>query len=210
MHRLPFPRRAAWLLVSVLVVAVFNGAAARAGAALSKPTYAAGDHWVYVLDGSLDGFPNLNSSQTGAFHFDLVGHVEVNVLGPSSVLSGSVPIPVVAVDTIASGFLNGTFAVPGIGTAHVTGTFTTRTSEIWEDGAYLPIRSNTTTSYLADSEFGESNRCLLLLAPRGPVPGERHSRCGDLHRVQAESDGREFPRHRRHFRWKQRDRLLLE
>src|SRR2546430_1054824 len=154
MHRLPFPRRAAWLLVSVLVVAVFNGAAARAGAALSKPTYAAGDHWVYVLDGSLDGFPNLNSSQTGAFHFDLVGHVEVNVLGPSSVLSGSVPIPVVAVDTSASGFLNGTFAVPNVGTAHVTGTFTTRTSEIWEDRAYLPIRSNTTTSYSADVTLG--------------------------------------------------------
>src|SRR5437879_13250698 len=99
MHRLAFPRGARWVLVSVLVVAVFNGMAARAVAALSKPTYSAGDRWVYVLDGSLNAFPNLNSSQTGAFHFDLVGRVEVNVLGPSSVLSGSVPIPVVAVDT---------------------------------------------------------------------------------------------------------------
>src|SRR2546423_14353255 len=156
MHRLAFPRGAAWLLVSVLVVAVLNGAAARAGAALSKPTYAAGDHWVYVLDGSLDGFPNLNSSQTGAFHFDLVGHVEVDVLGPSSVLSGSVPIPVVAVDTSASGFLNGTFAVPNVGTAHVTGTFTTRTSEIWEDGASLPIRSSTSSSFSARVTLGFS------------------------------------------------------
>src|SRR5206468_2996613 len=154
MDRLAFPRTATWLLVSVLVVAVFNGMAARAGAALSKPTYATGDRWVYVLDGSLNAFPNLNSSQTGAFHFDLVGRVEVNVLGPSSVLSGSVPIPVVAVDTSASGFLNGTFAVPNVGTAQVTGTFTTRTSEIWEDRAYLPIRSNTTTSYLADVTLG--------------------------------------------------------
>ena len=54
MHRLPFPHKAAWLLVSVLVVAVFNGMVARAGAALSKPSYAAGDRWVYLLDGSLD------------------------------------------------------------------------------------------------------------------------------------------------------------
>ena len=156
MDRLAFPRGATWLLVSVLVVAVFNGMAARAGAALSKPTYATGDRWVYVLDGSLNAFPNLNASQTGAFHFDLVGRVEVNVLGPSSVLSGSVPIPVVAVDTNASGFLNGTFAVPNVGTAHVTGTFTTRTSEIWEDRAYLPIQSNTTTSYSADVMLGFS------------------------------------------------------
>ncbi len=156
MHQLAFLRGATWLLVSVLVVAVFNGMAARAGAALSKPTYAAGDRWVYVLDGSLDAFPNLNASQTGAFHFDLVGRVEVNVLGPSSVLSGSVPIPVVAVDTSASGSLNGTFAVPSVGTAYVTGTFTTRTSESWEDRAYLPIRSNTTTSYSADVTLGFS------------------------------------------------------
>src|SRR5256885_12397391 len=156
MHRLAFPRGAAWLLVSILVVAVFNGMAARAGAALSKPTYAAGDRWVYVLDGSLNAFPNLNASQTGAFHFDLVGRVEVDVLGPSSVLFGSLPISVVAVDTSASGFLNGTFAVPNVGTAQVTGTFTTRTSEIWEDRAYLPIRSNTTTSYLADVTLGFS------------------------------------------------------
>src|SRR5438034_7449420 len=42
MDRLAFPRGATWLLVSVLVVAVFNGMAARAGAALSKPTYATG------------------------------------------------------------------------------------------------------------------------------------------------------------------------
>src|SRR5256885_9757180 len=69
MHPLAFPRGANWLLVSVLVVAVFNGVAALAGAALSKPTYAAGDRWVYVLDGSLNAFPNLNSSQTGAFFF---------------------------------------------------------------------------------------------------------------------------------------------
>src|SRR5438132_7549543 len=156
MHRLAFPRGAAWVRVSVLVVAVFNGMAARAVAALSKPTYSAGDRWVYVLDGSLNAFPNLNSSQTGAFHFDLVGRVEVNVLGPSSVLSGSVPIPVVAVDTSASGFLNGTFADPNVGSAHVTGTFTTRTSEVWENRAYLPIRSNTTTSYVADVTLGFS------------------------------------------------------
>src|SRR5438445_323830 len=37
MHRLAFPRGATWVLVSVLVVAVFNGMAARAVAALSTP-----------------------------------------------------------------------------------------------------------------------------------------------------------------------------
>src|SRR5437879_12768078 len=112
MHRLAFPRGATWVLVSVLVVAVFNGMAARAVAALSKPTYSAGDRWVYVLDGSLNAFPNLNSSQTGAFHFDLVGRVDVNVLGPSSVLSWSVPLPAAAAAPSTSGFFACSFSAP--------------------------------------------------------------------------------------------------
>src|SRR5205807_6827236 len=147
---LPFPRGAAGLVTCLLVIAACNGIAARAAAALSKPTYTAGDRWVYVLTGSLDSLPGLNASQTGTFRFDLVGHVDVSVVGPSSVPSGSGTISGVAVDTSASGYLNGTFAVPNLGTAQVTGTFSTRTSELWEGRAYLTIQSNTTTSYVAD------------------------------------------------------------
>jgi hypothetical protein len=152
-RRLPFPHVATGLVAFFLVVAAFNGMAANAAGALAKPSYTAGDRWVYVLTGSLNSLPGLNANRTGTFHFDLVGRAEVNVLGPSSVLSGSVVIPAVAVDTSASGFLNGTFAIPNLGTARVTGSFTTRTSEMWEDRAYLPIRSNTTTSYVADVTF---------------------------------------------------------
>lgn len=150
---MPFPREATGLLALLLGVAALNGLAAHAAGALSKPTYTAGDRWVYVLTGSFNSLPGLNSNQTGTFHFDLVGRAEVNVLGPSSVPSGGVVIPAVAIDTSASGFLNGTFAIPNLGTARVTGSFTARTSEMWEDRAYLPIRSNTTTSYLADVTF---------------------------------------------------------
>jgi len=148
-----FPREATGLLVVFLLVAAFSGVAAPAAGALSKPTYAAGDRWTYVLTGSLNSLPGLNANQTDTFRFDLVGRAEVSVLGPTSVVSAGVSTPAVAVDSSASGFLNGTFPVPGLGTAVVTGSFTTRTSEVWETLAYLPIRSNTTTSYLADITF---------------------------------------------------------
>ena len=153
MRRLPFPRRTAGLVTILLVVAACNGVAAYATGALAKPAYSAGDRWVYVLTGSLDSLPGLNASQTSTFRFDLVGQVEVNVLGPSSAASGGIAIPGVAVDTSVRGFLNGTFPVPNVGTARVTGTFTTRASELWEDRAYFPIRSNATTSYVADVTF---------------------------------------------------------
>ena len=150
MRRLPFPRGATGIVSFFLLVAVWNGIALHATGALSKPAYAVGDRWVYVLTGSLDSLPGLNASQSGTFRFDLVGQVEVNVLGPSSAASGGIAIPGVAVDTSARGFLNGTFPVPKLGTARVTGTFTTHASEVWEDQAYIPIRSNATTSYVAD------------------------------------------------------------
>ena len=149
-RRVPFPRGATGLVASFLVIAALNGISGHATAALLKPTYAAGDRWGYVLTGSLDSLPGLNASQVGPFRFDLVGHVDVSVVGPSSVPSGSGTISGVAVDTSASGYLNGTFAVPNLGTAQVTGTFSTRTSELWEGRAYLTIQSNTTTSYVAD------------------------------------------------------------
>jgi hypothetical protein len=146
----PFPRGAIGLVALFVIIGAFNGISAHASGALLRPTYTAGDRWAYVLTGSLDSLPGLNASQMGTFRFDLVGRVDVSVLGPSSVPSGSGTISGVAVDTTASGFLNGTFAVPNLGTAQVTGTFSARTSELWEGRAYLPIQSNTTTSYVAD------------------------------------------------------------
>jgi len=153
---MPFSRGATGLVALFLIMGALNGISAHAAGALSRPIYTAGDRWAYVLTGSLDSLPGLNASQMRTFRFDLVGRVDVSVLGPSSVPSGSDTISGVAVDTSAYGFLNGTFAVPNVGTAHVTGTFTTRTSEIWEDRAYLPIRSNSTTSYSADVTLGFS------------------------------------------------------
>ena len=151
------------LLAFFLGLAALNGIAVHAGAALSRPTYTAGDRWVYVLKGSLDSLPGLNTNQTGTVRFDMVGLVEVNVLGPSSVPTGGVAIPGVAVDTSATGFLNGTFPVPTLGSAHVTGTFTTHTSEIWEDRAYLSIRSNTTTAYVADVTLGITTQLMAMV-----------------------------------------------
>jgi hypothetical protein len=152
-RRLAFVRKAVGLVVLLLLVASFPGWSGSADAALSKPTYIAGDRWVYVLTSTLDSFPGLNASQAGTIHFDLVGQAEVDILGSSSVVSGGVTIPTVAARTTTSGFLNGTFQLPGVGRAHVTGTFKSSASEDWEDRAYLVIRSNTTTTYTADVTF---------------------------------------------------------
>jgi len=124
------------------------------GAALKKPTYAAGDQWVYVLDGSLTTFPGFNASQ-GPFQFGLIGFVYVNVIGPATVLVGNTSIRSIRVDSRATGFLNGTFPVPGGGgTAQVQGSFTTSSTEFWEDQSYLPIESQGTSSYHADVTYG--------------------------------------------------------
>src|SRR6059036_1033302 len=45
---------------------------------------AAGNQWVYVLDGSLTNFPGFNASQ-GSFHFGFVGLVYVDVIGFATV-----------------------------------------------------------------------------------------------------------------------------
>ncbi len=118
-------------------------------AALRKPTYAAGDQWVYVLDGSLTNFPGFNASQ-GSFRFGLVGFAYVNVIGTATVVIGNASVSAIRVDSRATGFLNGTFSVPGGVNGQVTGSFTTQSTEFWEDQAYLPIESLGTTSYHAD------------------------------------------------------------
>ena len=114
-------------------------------AALQKPAYAAGDRWVYVLQSSLGALPGMNASQGGTFELGLTGIAEVDVVGPASGLAGGV-----RVDTHASGFLNGTFTIPGNATIQASGTFSADSAEIWEGQDYLPVASNTSTHYVID------------------------------------------------------------
>src|SRR5213593_5157830 len=139
------------VVLIVVTAAVFASAPSRA--ALQKPTYAAGDHWVYVLDASLSNFPGFNGSQ-GTFQFGLIGFVYVNVIGPANVLAGNASIPAIRVDSRATGYLNGTVPGPGgVGTAQLTGSFATSSTEFWEDQSYLPIQSHGTSSYDADVTY---------------------------------------------------------
>ena len=136
----------------LVLVAAVPAVAGLADAALRKPTYAAGNQWVYVLDGSLTNFPGFNASQ-GSFHFGFVGLVYVDVIGFATVQTANGSVSAVRVDSRATGFLNGTFSVPGAGSGQITGSLTTQSTEFWEDQAYLPIESLGTTSYHADVVF---------------------------------------------------------
>src|SRR2546425_3179106 len=140
-------------IVSILVVFAIVSSLPPADGALRKPTYAAGDKWVYVLSGSLAGFPGFNTSQ-GTFHLGLVGFVYVNVIGSATVQANNASVSAVRVDSRATGFLNGTFSVPGAGSGQISGSFTTTSTEFWEGQGYLPIESLGTTSYHADVTFG--------------------------------------------------------
>lgn len=127
-----------------------------AGAALQRPAYEAGDRWVYELQGSLDGFPGINASDAGRFSARLVGQVEVTILGPDQADVKGQRVPAVRVETRGSGFLNGTFAPPPDafpGSVSVTGSFSTRGEELWEAQAFLPIASNTATTYVATASY---------------------------------------------------------
>jgi len=141
--------RASALTVALLLCAVLLGATNPAAAVLQKPTYAPGDRWVYVLEGSLPGFPGFNETQIGQFQFDLVGRVDVEVVGFQNLLRSGVSIPTIFVETRTTGFLNGTLFAPGIGTAQVTGTFGFLSTEFWEAEGYVPIEARGTTTYVA-------------------------------------------------------------
>jgi len=142
--------RALWVSAAILVSGLMLSPTP-ASAALQKPAYVTGNHWVYDLEGSLAALPGFNTSQLGTFAFDLVGRVQVDVIGSVQVSRGNVSIPAVRVDTRSTGFLNGTFTIPGFpGTGSVTGTFTSFETAFWEDQSYLTIGSNGTTSYAAD------------------------------------------------------------
>ena len=137
-------------LALLLLISAALASAGPAAAALQKPTYAAGDRWVYVLQGSLGALPGFNASQIGAFELDLTGLVDVGVVGPTSATIGGSSVSAVQVETHASGYLNGTFAVPGSVTIGVSGTFSSDGTELWEDQSYLPVASNTSVGYVVD------------------------------------------------------------
>src|SRR6266571_1157962 len=140
-------------IVSILVVFAIVFSLPPADGALRKPMYAAGDKWVYVISGSLSGFPGFNTSQ-GTFQLGLIGFVYVNVIGSATVQANNASVSAVRVDSRATGFLNGTFSVPGAGNGQISGSFTTTSTEFWEAQAYLPIESLGTTSYHADVTLG--------------------------------------------------------
>src|SRR2546425_1160916 len=157
------------VVLCVLAAAVW-AASAPSRAALHKPTYAAGDQWVYVLHASLGTFPGFNASQ-GTFQFGLVGFVYVNVIGPANVLAGNASIPAIRVDGRVTGYLNGTFSVPGGGgTALAQGSFTPSSTEFWEDQASPPIESRGPFSYHADVTFGFIPPPLTAAPPLNATP----------------------------------------
>ena len=153
----PMVRGAYCVAIVFLAVAATLSASREATAALQRPLYSPGDHWVYVLDGSISGLPGLNETQAGIFQFSLVGRVEVDVVGPSLRTGGGTSTWTLRVDTRTTGYLNGTFSFPPggpPGSAVVRGTFTALASEFWENRSYLPIESQGTSSYLADITYG--------------------------------------------------------
>jgi len=143
------PARASAVVFALLIALAILFASSRpARAALAKPVYTAGDRWVYVLQGSLEGLPGMNASQGGFFGLDLTGIAEVDVMGPASNLIGGVQV-----ETHSSGFLNATFQIPGNSTIGVSGTFSSDASEVWEGRSYLPVASNSSTAYRIDVTF---------------------------------------------------------
>src|SRR2546422_3904720 len=74
------------IVVLFVVTAAVLATPAPSRGALHKPTYAAGDHWVYILDASLSTFPGLNASQ-GTFQFGLIGVVYVTVMRAVNVVA---------------------------------------------------------------------------------------------------------------------------
>ena len=149
-------------IVSILLVFAIVSSMPPTNGALRKPMYAPGDKWVYVLDGSLGGFPGFNASQ-GTFHLALVGLVNVNVIGSGIVLVNNGYVSAVRVDSRATGWLNGTFSVPPVGSGQITGSFTTTSTEFWENHAYLPMESLGTTSYNANVNLGITTPLTLSL-----------------------------------------------
>ncbi len=149
------------ILAMLLAAAGVLEAAGGARAALERPTYTAGDRWLYVLQSSLNGFPGLNESQ-GNVSLGLTGLVEVDILGPAQATVGGTQVQGVRAETHASGFLNGTFVLrfngtsglPGNGTVHASGTFSSDSVEVWEGEDFLPTLTNSSSSYVISATLG--------------------------------------------------------
>ncbi len=140
-------------LAMLVAVAAVLGTAGGVRASLQRPTYAAGDRWIYVLQTNLGGFPGLNASQ-GSVSLGLSGLVEVDIAGPAQAVVGGVEVAGVRAVTHTSGFLNGTFVIPGNGTFHASGTFFSDVSEIWEGQDFLPTVTNSSSSYVISLTVG--------------------------------------------------------
>lgn len=139
-------RFSVWI-TAFLSLAVLLSGVTPAAAVLQKPTYAPGDRWIYVLEGSFRGFPGFNETQIGQFQFNIAGRVDVQVIGFRDVVRSGVSIPTILVETRTTGFLNGTLFAPGFGTAQVTGTFGFLSSEFWDAQGYVLIEASGTTTY---------------------------------------------------------------
>lgn len=148
-------RGASWVLIAVLSVAVLAVTGPSSGA-LQRPSYSSGDRWVFVLDGSVEELPGLNATDVGQFRFELVGRVDVGVVGAVDLTRPTGMVRTIQVETRTTGFLNGSFSILGgpPGTADVTGTFTSSSSEFWEATALVPIESHSNSSYAADVRYG--------------------------------------------------------
>ncbi len=129
------------LAVAVIVGIVLLAPSGSTRAALERPAYSPGDRWVYVLSGPL-GIPGFNDTQNGTFALTLAGRVEVEVAGFEDADVNGTPTRAARVLTRTTGFINGTFDVPGLPTpAAVAGTISSNASELWEDRGYQIIRS---------------------------------------------------------------------
>ncbi len=129
------------------------GAVGQATASLDRPSYASGDRWVYVLEGSLDSLPGVNRS---SLLLTLVGRVEVAVAGSAEVVSGGATARALQVTMRTSGFLNGTFRLPrGTSPAPVvlSGSLTSEASELWEDQGFFPVEARGASVYAADLSY---------------------------------------------------------
>ncbi|HLE45482.1 MAG TPA: hypothetical protein VI915_00625 [Thermoplasmata archaeon] len=134
---------------AVLALGLLAASGPAAGA-LDRPAYAPGDRWVYVLEGSIVGPPELNGTT-----LDLVGRVEVEVAGLEDAIINGTPTRADRVLTRTTSYLNGTFAFPTVPptTATVTGTLSSNTSELWEVEGYQTIASAGTSELVAEVTY---------------------------------------------------------
>src|SRR3989442_5156308 len=98
-----FPRGASGFAALVIVSVLLLDTPFTARASLLKPTYAAGDKGVYILDGLITEFPALNASQIRNLRFYLVRIVDVKGIGPANVVTGNASVPSIRIDSQALG-----------------------------------------------------------------------------------------------------------